>query len=423
MNTSKKMIMLILSLSVVILLVSGLLVQAKTTLNFIGMDQAALSTEEMDAIAREYEALNPDVEITTTYVSYDALHDKQATVLAAKSGALDLINMDCVWVPEFVEAGWVIDVTDRITADPELIGDTLEASWDMVVYKGRYWGMPWLIDAKYFFYNDDILSKAGISAPPRTWQEFSEQCQIIKDAGLVEYPTIWCWSQNECAICDFALILAGFGGKFVDEDTNPVFNNKNGVEALTWMVDTMKKDLSNPASVVSTEMEVLNTFNQGAAAFAINWLFMYEVANDPAESRVAGHAKMALMPAGSGKGVGSTTVDGSMAYAVSAFSENKDAAWDYLQYFCGKDVQLRYSARQLPTRKSLLADPALIAAQPVTVPMFKEQYPYVIARPVVPYYAEFSKILQVALQYALTGKKSPQKALDDAAKAIKGIQY
>ena len=150
---------------------------------------------------------------------------------------------------------------------------------------------------------------------------------------------------------------------------------------------------------------------------------MYEVANDPAESKVAGHAKMALMPAGSGKGVGSTTVDGSMAYAVSAFSENKDAAWDYLQYFCGKEVQMQYSARQLPTRKSLLADPALIASQPVTVPMFKEQYPYVIARPVVPYYAEFSKILQVALQDALTGKKSPQKALDDAAEVIKGIQY
>lgn len=419
---SKKIVMLILCLSVVMLFVSGISVQAKTTLNFIGMEQAALSTEEMDAIAREYEALNTDVKIITTYVNYDSLHDKQATVLAAKSNAFDLILLDCVWVPEFIEAGWVADVTDKITADPELIEDTLEASWNMVKYKGKYWGMPWLIDAKYFFYNDDILNKAGISAPPKTWQEFSEQCQTIKDAGLVEYPTIWSWSQNECSICDFAFILAGFDGKFVDEDMNPAFNDKNGVEALTWMVDTMKKELSNPASVVSTEMEVLNTFDQGEAAFAVNWLFMYDVANDSAESKVAGHAKMALMPAGSDKGVVSATVDGSMAYAVSAFSENKEAAWDYLQYFCGKEVQMKYSSRQLPTRKSLLANQALIKLQPVTLPMFKEQYPYVIARPVVSYYAEFSKILQVALQNALTGKKSPQEALDDAAEAIKGIK-
>ncbi len=208
MKMSKKMIMLIVSLSVVMLLVSSVLVQAKIKLNFIGMDQAALSPEEMDSIAREYEALNPDVEIVTTYIGYDALHDKQATVLAAKSGAIDLVNMDCVWVSEFIEAGWIIDVTDRITADAELLEDTLEAAWDMVLYKGKYWGMPWLIDAKYFFYNDDILSQAGISAPPRTWQEFSEQCQKIKDAGLVEYPTIWCWQQAESATCDSAGSLA-----------------------------------------------------------------------------------------------------------------------------------------------------------------------------------------------------------------------
>ena len=43
MKMSKKMIMLIVSLSVVMLLVSSVLVQAKIKLNFIGVDQAALS--------------------------------------------------------------------------------------------------------------------------------------------------------------------------------------------------------------------------------------------------------------------------------------------------------------------------------------------------------------------------------------------
>ena len=44
-------------------------------------------------------------------------------------------------------------------------------------------------------------------------------------------------------------------------------------------------------------------------------------------------------------------------------------------------------------------------------------------RPKVPYYPEASKILQVALQKAFTGKLSPKKALDEAAKKIKAIQY
>jgi len=424
MKMSKKLIILMVSLSMIMLLASNVFGQAKTTLRFIGMKQAALTTEEMDAIAKEYEALNPDVRIITTYVSYDALHDKQVTALAAKSKAFDFINVDCIWLPEFVEAGWLWDVSNRIT--PEMKKDILKASLDTVTYKGKLWGMPWLVDTKYFFYNENMLNQAGISNPPRTWEEFTEQCQKIKSAGLIEYPTIWCWSQHECAICDFVVLLYGFGGKFIDEKFNPVFNDEHGVETLTWMVDSIKKGISNPASIVSVEEDVRHTFSQGKAAFALNWLYMYDLANDPKESKVAGQVKMALIPASRiqvAKGIESATVDGSMAYGISAFSNNKEAAWKYLQYFCGKDVQKRYSAHMLPTWKSLLADPELLAAQPVTLPMFGKQYPYAHLRPTVPYYTEFSKILQVAIQNALTRKKSPEQALNDAVKEIKEIRY
>ena len=114
MKMGKKVLMLIVSLSMITLSVSNVFGQAKTTLRFIGMKQAALTTEEMNAIAKEYEALNPDIKIITTYVSYDALHDKQVTALAAKSKAFDFINVDCIWFPEFVEAGWLWDVSDKL---------------------------------------------------------------------------------------------------------------------------------------------------------------------------------------------------------------------------------------------------------------------------------------------------------------------
>jgi multiple sugar transport system substrate-binding protein len=51
----------------------------------------------------------------------------------------------------------------------------------------------------------------------------------------------------------------------------------------------------------------------------------------------------------------------------------------------------------------------------ITAPMFAEQFPYANLRPLVPYYAEASVALQVALQDVLTGKKTPQEALDAAA--------
>ena len=50
----------------------------------------------------------------------------------------------------------------------------------------RY-GMPWILDTKYLFYNKEILEKAGITAPPKTWDELAEQAKIIKDKGLLAH--------------------------------------------------------------------------------------------------------------------------------------------------------------------------------------------------------------------------------------------
>jgi multiple sugar transport system substrate-binding protein len=52
---------------------------------------------------------------------------------------------------------------------------------------------------------------------------------------------------------------------------------------------------------------------------------------------------------------------------------------------------------------------------PITVPAFLGQFPFANERPTVSYYNEGSTALQLAIQEALTGVKSPKQALDDAA--------
>jgi multiple sugar transport system substrate-binding protein len=39
-----------------------------------------------------------------------------------------------------------------------------------------------------FLYDADKLAKAGIAAPPATWDELVEQSLKIKNAGLSPYP-------------------------------------------------------------------------------------------------------------------------------------------------------------------------------------------------------------------------------------------
>jgi len=39
-------------------------------------------------------------------------------------------------------------------------------------YAGKLYGFPILSSARAFFYNKDLLARAGVGAPPKTWDEF-----------------------------------------------------------------------------------------------------------------------------------------------------------------------------------------------------------------------------------------------------------
>lgn len=396
------------------------------TVRVLAMEQAGPTVDEMNAIVGEFNKDNPDVEVLIDYVSYDALHDKITTAMASSPPAYDVFLVDDIWYAEFADAGYIWDVSDKIT--PAMKDNIFDAAWDITVVGGKTYGMPWLLDQKYFYYNEDILNQAGITKPPATWEEMVDQAKVIKEQGLVEYPIVWSWGQYEAAICDWVTLLYGNGGALVDDAGNPTFNNDKGVATLSWMLQTIEDGITNPASVSYVEEDVRNVFSQGKAAFATNWVYMYDLVNfNTEESQVTGKIKMSLMPAFAGSGVTSATQDGSMGFSVAAESPAKEAAWKYIEYLTSEDVQNRYSAHLLPIWKTSFEGDSLQTlmgytdANQTTVPMFSEQFPYSYVRPKVTFYPEASKALQLALQEALTKSKSPQQALDDAAAKWKDL--
>ncbi len=392
------------------------------TIHVITMDQAAMKTTEVDEVARAFEALNPDIKVAMEYVSYDNLHDKIVTGMAAKPPAYDAVMVDVIWPDEFIKAGYLLDVTSRVT--PEMKSGIFPAAWNGVTRNGKVYGMPWLMDVKYFMYNKDMLQKAGISAPPTTWEELADQAKTIKEKGLAEYPVIWSWNQKEGVVCDFTALLFGNGGAFLDASGKPVFNDEKGVQVLSWMKQTIDDGLTNPSSVAADENAVEADFLAGKSAFAVNWLFQYSDSNDASKSQIVGQAALAPMPvfkAGAEAGVKGSSVDGSSSFAVIATSPYADQAWKFLSYLTSNEVQMKYSKEQLPIWQADFQGDALTALQaenptnPVTVPAFLAQFPYANERPTVPYYNEASAALQLAIQEALTGVKSPKDALDAAA--------
>jgi multiple sugar transport system substrate-binding protein len=242
--------------------------------------------------------------------------------------------------------------------------------------------------------------------------------RAVKSSGAVKYPLIWSWQQAEALICDYAQLLGAFGGEFLDSSGKPAFNKGGGVQALEFMHQSLVDGLSNPASTQSLEEDVRRVFSAGQASMALNWTYMYGLANDPKQSQVAGKVGVAQTPAGTG---GRPGVNGSMALAVAGGSKNQSAAWKYVSYLTSQPVQDKYALSSLPVWQSSYSDPAVIKTNPAVVPQAKKQLGDLILRPQVEKYNSISQALQAEIQNALLRKKSSQQALDDAASKAAGL--
>lgn len=383
---------------------------AETTLNALFMAQAAYSEADVRAMTDAFTAANPDIKVSLEFVPYEGLHDKTLLALGSGSG-YDVVLFDVIWPAEFAENKVLLDVTDRISQ--EMKDGVLPGAWTTVEYNGKRYGMPWILDTKYLFYNTDILAQAGIAAPPTTWAELSEQARVIKDKGLLDHPIVWSWAQAEAAICDYTTLVSAYGGAFI-VDGKPVFQSGGGLEALQYMVDSYNSGLTNPNSKEYLEEDVRRVFQNGEAAFALNWTYMYNLANDPKESKVVG--KIGVMPAPGVEGKSAVSaVNGSMGLGITTTSQHPDEAWSYITFMTSQATQNAYARLSLPIWASSYDDPAVTAGQEDMIAAAKVGLAAMYPRPTTPGYQEMSATLQQAIHEALLGQASPADALATAA--------
>ena len=388
----------------------GSAVWAETTLNALFMSQAAYSEADVRAMADGYMKEHPDTKINLEFVPYEGLRDK--TLLAQGSGqGYDVVLFDVIWPAEYATNNILLDITDRIT--PEMTAGVLPGAWTTVEYQGHRYGMPWILDTKYLFYNKAMLEQVGIAAPPRTWAELSADAKIIKDKGLVEYPIVWSWAQAEAVICDYATLISAYGGKFLDDQGKPVFDQGGGLQALEYMKQTVDEGLTNPNSKEYLEEDVRRIFSNGEAAFALNWTYMYNLANAGDDSKVKGQVGVVPAPGVEGVSVVSA-MNGSMGLGVTATSANPDAAWDFVTYMTSQKTQDAYAKLSLPIWASSYDDPAVAKGQEELIAAAKSALAVMFPRPTTPKYNELSALIQVAIQQVLLGTASPADALADA---------
>ena len=389
------------------------------TLNVLLMQQAAYSASDIQAMDDAFTKQYPNITINPELVSYDSLHDKIVTAQVGGNGKYDVVLMDTPWPAELVTANIVSDITSKIPAD--FLSGVFDSAWTAAKYNDKTYGVPWINDTKFFFYNSDMFSKAGLTAAPKTWDEVEADAKAIKAAGIVKYPITASWKQAEAVICDWTQLAAAFGGSdFVDANGKALFNQGGGLAALTFMKKLLDEGLVDPASLSQTEDDVNSVVSAGQAAMALNWTYGLSVMNDPSKSTVAGKIKVAPSP-----GEGSVTtsgVNGGMSLAVTTTTKHPNEALAYALFMASEKSQEMDVANALPMWKASFDDPNVTKNNPDLFAAAKIEFAGLVARPVVPYYTKLSNALQDAIQQALLGKKTPQQALDDVAAQLPSFQ-
>lgn len=395
---------------------SGSSAGGTVTLNNLFQQQAGYSAADLAGMTAAFEKANPHIKVNNTLVAYEALHDK--IVAAAPAGTYDVVLGDAIWPAEFGSRGIVKDITSLVNTLPT--SQIFPGALVMADYKNKYYGVPWILDTKYLFANDSMLKKAGITgAELKTWDGVVTALKKIKAKGIVKYPWLGSWSQAEAVVCDYAQLLGAFGGKFLDASGKPAFQTGGGLKALEFMKMLLDQGLADPASTSSLEADVLKAFAQGKIAMNLNWTFQLAGALDPKQSNVTKDGVLILhTPAGS-PGGSAPGCNGGQPVMITSGTSHPNEAWEYIKFITGQPQQNQYVKDSLPIWAASYSDPAVISsAGEQLVSVAKTQLPDMILRPQVTNYNAASQSLQVQIQNALLGKKTPQDALNAAAAAF-----
>ena len=251
-----------------------------------------------------------------------------------------------------VAKGLAVDLTDAVNSDADwkaLYSDTALAtnSRDGKIYASSMEGQ-----VIGYFYNKDLFKQAGITEPAKTWDEFFQQCDKLKAAGITPLaiggsvggnlagllgsvaPTFW---TDEGAKYDLGDSLKD--GTF-DFDTY-------ATELYEYLATWMKKGYINEDVLTLDAAGAQQMLGSGEAAFMVRGTDNITVAR-----QYYPDANMGVLPLpSSADGAPSFRVGEGDAWGVWKDTENEAACWALLDYLARPEVGSKWAtvSGALPT--------------------------------------------------------------------------
>jgi len=201
MNQAKKIITISLFLAVFVFAgfgCKGLTAEQQAATQPINLEYwtVADDVDAINALIGQYKVSRPYLNITLRQLSAGELYQRLIEALAEDRGP-DIISINSRVFPKFLSKlapmpGLVSDTTVQVikgqlgtTTNVSLNSVVMPTVLDIdrnyiktvkkdVVFDNRIYGLPLSMDTMALYYNKDLLDKAGVAEPPKTWTDFQD---------------------------------------------------------------------------------------------------------------------------------------------------------------------------------------------------------------------------------------------------------
>jgi ABC-type glycerol-3-phosphate transport system substrate-binding protein len=378
--------------------------------------------DALKAVDAPFSRAHPDIDIKYVQLSPGDLYQKLQLAVAAGSGFPDISCIEDSHLYQIVKLGPLADITNRVK--PYLGKIAAPSKWDAARRNGRYYAMPWDAGPLVLFYRRSVFRQAGVKASSiLTWNDYYRAARTIKRKTGVP---MWQNSKahNDARLFESLLWQQGLG--YVDANGRVVLDkNPSILRTLEYMGKFWKAGLATePAPWTNPWYDEISgakvatlPMAQWMSIFLKSWL----------APKTSGDWGVTLLPAWK-KGGARSANDGGSALSIFKSSDNKDAAWTYIQYHLGRadsQAEIYKKTDYFPSLKAAFSTPYVrqpdpyYAGQKVHL-LFKKALGLIPKAHVYSTdYQQMNTLMSTEIQNYALGKKSARKALADAAKAIR----
>ncbi len=210
-----------------------------------------------EQLVKDFEAKNSNIKVKLETQSWDDIY----TVLDTKiqnNKAPDILELDA--------AGPAYGSDDLLYKADEIVSkstytDIVPSFIDSAKIKGTAYGVPSVASTRALFYNKTLFKQAGVTEPPKTWDELLAAAKKIAALGNGTFGYGMPLGSEE-AQAETSIWAYGNGASW-EKDGKMTINTPQAEEALTFMQKMIKESATEPNPGATDRTPLIDVFIQG----------------------------------------------------------------------------------------------------------------------------------------------------------------